>query len=257
MTETQVPTGNDTRPEWLLPKYNSGDVAKDIEAQAKAYVDAQKLLGKQTQGTKPAPLGGDPQTFEADGNGAVAQRIAQINTALSALQAGDASAAARLTALGADPRLVQSALGTMQDTQRRYQSRLHDAAGGKNDYDALNQWITESDQVESFERDSYSQALASGDIRQSTEAIRHMTNRHRESTGYSPSQLSIHVAGGDGPKRIAPYENYNEVAAATSDPRFDKNGPRYDPSYAAEVNARCGISPCLDKGFAIDVKSRN
>lgn len=257
MTGTQ-PTGNDTRPDWLLPKYNSGDTAKDIENQARAYVEAQKLLGQ--RGGAPAapdvaPLGGNPQTFAADGNGVVAQTMAKINTALSRLQAGDPAAEADLVALGADPRLIRSALGTMQDTQRRYQGKLHEAAGGKDQYEALNHWITNGEDVESFERESYAQALASGDIQRSTDAIRHMTNRHRESTGYTPAQLTRTVPGG-GAKRIEGYENIQEVGRATADPRYDRTSPRHDPAYAAEVQARMQISPCLDMGFATDIQSR-
>lgn len=253
MTETE---STDTRPDWLLPKF------KTVEDQARAYIEAQKLIGQrpnpepQMLGLKPAPLGGNPQDFEPDGGGQVAKKIADINSALSALQAGDASALAKLTALGADQRLVQAALGVMQDTQRRYQARLHEAAGGAADYEALNRWIIDSDEVESFERDSYAQALATGDIQRATDAIKHMTNRHRESTGYTPAQLT-HTVPGSAPKRVAAYENFQEVAAATSDPRYDKQSRHHDPNYAAEVNARMQISPCLDKGFAIDVASRN
>lgn len=246
MTEANEQAGNDTL---LAGKYKT---PQDLE---KAYLELQRKLGA-PKTTEVAPLGGKPQEFEADGSGVVARKVAEINTALSALQAGDGSALAKLTALGADPRLVQSALGVMQDTQRRYQARLHEAAGGKENYDALNAWINSDEGVESFERESYSQALASGDIQRSTDAIRHMTNRHREHTGYAPAQLTVSVPGGGGPKRVSAFENIQEVGRATADPRYDRNSPRHDPAYAAEVAARMQISPCLDMGFATDVQSR-
>lgn len=246
MTDTDTQgAGNDTL---LAGKYRT---PQDLE---KAYLELQRKLGA-PKAPEVAPLGGNPQTYEADGNGAVARKVAEINTALSALQAGDGSALAKLTALGADPRLVQSALGVMQDTQRRYQARLHEAAGGKENYDALNNWITSDEHVESFERESYSQALASGDIQRSTDAIRHMSNRHREHTGYTPAQLTVTGHGGT-TKRVAAYENIQEVGRATADPRYDRNSPRHDPTYAAEVKARMQISPCLDMGFSKDVQSR-
>lgn len=227
---------------------------KSQDELVKAYKALESKLGGRPQQAA-APLGGAPQEFEAEASGAVGKKIAEINTALSALQAGDMSAAAKLTALGADPRLVQSALGVMQDTQRRYQARLQEAAGGKDNYDALNRWINEDPKVESFERDAYSEALNSGNIQRSTEAIRHMANLHRDSTGYAPAQLSISVPGG-GTKRVDAYANVNEVGAATGDPRYWKDSRNYDPVYAAEVQARMAISPCLDKGFTPDIQSR-
>ena len=234
----------------LAGKYKT---PQDLE---KAYLELQRKLGA-PRGNAPqaAPLGGNPQEFEADGTGAVSKQIAKLQTALSRLQAGDVAAEADLVALGADQRLVRATLGTIQDTQRRYQARLQDAAGGKDNYEALNEWITSDSAVESFERESYAQALASGDIQRSTDAIKHMTNRHRDHTGYAPAQLTHIVPGGE-QKRVAGYESVADVGRATADPRYDRTSPRHDPNYAAEVQARMQISACLDPGWSNDIKSR-
>lgn len=248
MTDTEGQAGNDTL---LAGKYKT---PQELE---KAYLELQRKLGAPRQGTpEAAPLGGKPQEFESDTNGEVAKFRAKTSTALSKLHAGDPAAESELVALGWDRSVVRAQLGVAQDTQRRYMAKLHEAAGGKENYDALNEWITGDDGVESFERESYSQALASGDIQRSTEAIRHMTNKHREHTGYAPAQLTVSVPGGNGAKRIEAYSNIQEVGRATADPRYDRNSPRHDPAYAAEVQARMQISPCLDPGFAQDIKNR-
>jgi len=240
----------DTEGQLLAGKYKT---PQDLE---KAYIALQKKLGEPRSAPDVAPVGGKPAEFDADGSGVVAKKMAEFNTALARLNAGDPSALPTLIALGGDPQSLRRALGVAQDMQKRALSLVHGAAGGKEAFESLNQWVNESPEVESFQRDAYEDALASGDLQRSTEAVKHMAELHRNHTGYTPSQLTVSVPGG-GPKRVAPYSDTGEVGRATSDPRYDRTSPRHDPAYAAEVQARMQISPCLDPGFASDVQSRN
>ena len=245
MTEQEA----DTESQLLAGKYKT---PQDLE---KAYLELQKKLGAPREGTRVAPVGGTPQDATPEGRGDVARQMAEFNTALARLNAGDPAALPTLIALGGDPQALRRALGVAQDMQKRALSLVHGAAGGKESFESLNQWINESDQVESFQRDAYQDALASGDLQRSTEAVKHMAELHRNHTGYAPSQLTVSVPGG-APKRVSGYDSIEEVGAATADPRYFKDSPRHDPAYAAEVQARMQISPCLDKGFASDVPNR-
>lgn len=239
----------DTEGQLLAGKYKT---PQDLE---KAYIELQKKLGVPKSDIKIAPVGGEPQAFSADANTAFARHMAKFNTAVAKLNVGDASAAPELIEMGADPNGVRLALGNAQAAQRRAQAMREEIVGGKAALDSLHEWMQDGG-VELFELDAYQQAQNSGDMQRQLEAIRHMQQRHKESTGYTPSQLTVSVPGG-GPKRVAPYSDTGEVGRATSDPRYDRTSPRHDPAYAAEVQARMQISPCLDPGFASDVQSRN
>jgi hypothetical protein len=234
MTEVE---STDTRPDYLLPKF------KTVEDQARAYVEAQKLLGQRAapEAPKIAPLGGEPETFNADASTAFARQMAKFNTSLAKYVAGNPEGANELIAMGVDPRAARMGLGVAQDTQRQYDAMVQAPAGGREAFDGLNEWMQSSPEVHDFERESYRQALASGDINRATQAVTHMTNKHRESTGYTPQQLT-HVVPGGGQKRVSGYSDIYEVGQA-----YEAAGK--DPVKLAEFDARCSVSECLQNGF--------
>lgn len=230
-TDTQEP-GNDTL---LAGKYKT---PQELE---KAYLELQKKLGQRPGAPPVAPLGGTPEVAEPDGNTAAAKHIAKFNTALAKLQAGDPAAEAELIAMGGDPRAIRMTLGYAQQTQRKFTETYQAPAGGKEGFEALAQWMDESPDVEPFERDMFATAMASGDIGKTTEAVKYMTNKHRESTGYSPAQLT-HVVPGGGTQRVEGFADEYELGRAYAEAEGD-------PAKMAVFNARCGVSDFIGMGF--------
>lgn len=251
------------RPDYLLPQFES------VEAQARAYVDAQKLIGRQAPQqpaqAPPAPAGAPgagmaavspagslapptPAGLAGDWQRALApyaQTWAQ-NGALSEAQYQQAEA------LGYPRGMVdQFFAGAKAQVDLRVQ-RAQERVGGRENLDAMLSWARGN--LKPAELQQYEAARTNlADDGSFDRWVEVLEARWRSSTGNAPNaQL---VGSGSANAGVKPFGSYAEYAAEVAKPEHDAQTPE-GQRFRTETRKRLAASPWL-KDFEAHADARN
>lgn len=226
------------RPDWLLPKF------KSVEDQAKAYVDAQKLLGKAKPVDKmgiPKPGEEGPEA-EAEAEGAEAPRVldtAYVQELGSEWYANDGKLTDEtydklMKDHHADRALVDAMMSNQAAVARAENITLIQAAGvaDEAEFGQVAQWASKN--LPEAEQNAINEML--GDISpvKRGAAIQHLKTKFDAARGPSKPRLAGKQTGSPS---LKPITTQAEVSAAMDDARYFAETPE-GAAYRKQVNQR-------------------
>jgi hypothetical protein len=216
------PKPDPSRPEWLDPKF------KSIEEQAKAYLDAQKLIGKkEVKSEEPAPGALSPAELQAFTN-----EFAKEG------RLSDATYEA-LSKKGLPREFVDSYIEGQKARAEGLVGEVWKEAGGKAAYKSVVDWAKENLSYE--ELVIHNQDVNSGDLRRMASAVKNITARFK-AAGQSlpqeeiPNRLSGRpVTGGS---NVQPFANSKELLEFQRHPLY-----KTSEAFRQNVQARLAVTP--------------
>jgi hypothetical protein len=219
--------GNDgsQRPDWLLPKFSS------VEAQAKAYVEAQKLLGQRSNGgsggSPSIPDGGAPKAGSLDVSNLFSEWVA--NNGFSE------ETKAKLVQQGQDINTVDTLMRGQKALADQAYSELMSHAGGEDSYQKMVQWAATNYSAE--ERKVFNAMVASNDPVQRKMAVDGLQARYGMVNGFEGLFQEFQNSGTPGAAPITPYATKSEFLKDVKSKEY-----KSDPTFRARVEARAKLS---------------
>lgn len=218
----EQPAGD--RPSWLPEKF------KSPEDMAKAYSELEK---KQSSTEKPAPAKTpDPKApAQTDAQKAVADAGLDFDALTKEYaEKGELSkdTLAKLEAKGIPQATVSAYVEGQKAVAEQRNARLMDTVGGKEGFEAINQWATANLSAEELQA---ANAALAGSEQQAKLVLEGIKSRYQAAVGTDGSR----VTGSTVPQvsGVKAYASNAEIVSAMNDPRYGK-----DPAYRASVEQR-------------------
>lgn len=209
------------RPAWLPEKF------KTPEDLAKAYGELERSQSQQQQPPKKKD-DENPSTKPGDQKPAAGEGIDFDVMAQEIVQSGDISPQSRslLLKAGIPDAMIQSHVDNLKSQASSLQSTIHEAAGGKEAFEAMRTWATGGGLTEA-ERTFLGVQAAKGP-EQAKIAVAQLRARFEAVNGKLPT-----LVGGQPGSGTIGFRSTAEMVAAMKDPRYEK-----DPAYRADVEKR-------------------
>lgn len=138
-----------------------------------------------------------------------------------------------LAGKGLSKELVDNYIAGQTARANAYTNSLREHVGGKEALDSLIEWA--GNNLSDSEIKTANKALTGGDSESAKLVLDGLRARYTKANGKDPSLLNS--AGGDKTPDVKPFASNAELVEAMSDPRY-KNGPKGDPAYRKQVEAR-------------------
>ena len=135
-----------------------------------------------------------------------------------------------------DRQQAQQEQGVTPEQGAQVVKSVFEQAGGEQRYHAMAAWAAKT--LDDQAVLSFNQAINSGDVGRAVSAVKSLQYDYMAATGYEPRLVGGRAPASEGPKG---YQNEAQVVAAMMDPRYQQ-GPKQDPAYVAEVEARLNAS---------------
>jgi len=216
------------RPEWLPDKF------KSPEDLAEAYNNLERKQGAPEESAEDLPPTEPTEAPSQD-----AQVTAISGASEEFMESGALSDATydNLAKSGLSRELVDSYIAGQEALQQSGEAELLEAVGGRESYDKMSEWATES--LSDKQLEAYNQALETGTDEQAALAIDWLKGKYQEANGVAPSLAQGKTSGSGS----SAFESRAQVMAAMSE-RDATGRKRYevDPAYRTEVERRLAIS---------------
>ena len=234
-----------------IPEKFVKDGKPDYEALAKAYKELEKKQsGKATESGKKdeeeedtndeaegeAPKPTDEETPPSEDEARDTAESAGVDyDALTAeyLESGKLADSSydTLEKAGIPRGLVDQYIAGQEAIQSETRSAVFNSVGGEAVYNDMLGWA--ADNLSEAEIDAYNTAVNSGNMNQTTLAVKGLKARYQADEGQEPTVR----LGGNAVSEAVGYKSWAQVTKAMNDPRYAK-----DPAYIAEVEAKIAAS---------------
>jgi hypothetical protein len=224
--------GQDQRPEWLPPKFNSPE---DL---AKAYSELERKLGQGgSQENQPSQETNQEDT-KPSGDFLQSQQQATDQLADKGLdfsefqreymEQGGLSddSYAKLEQAGFSRSFVESWIAGQEALVAQVRNDVFSTVGGEENYQHMVQWAVQS--LSPQEIEAFNQAVESGSIAQAKMAVAGLFARFQDAAGSEPNLLV-----GDRASPSAGFRSQDEMIRAMRDPRY-----KTDAAYRADVERK-------------------
>lgn len=224
------------RPSWLPEKF------KSPEDLARAYSELEGKLGgakdepDQDQKTENVPEEG-PKDPDQEQNKEGQDTPANVDiAALSAEWAENGTLSdtsyADLEAKGFDRDTVNQIAAALSAQAEFATQRITEAAGGKEQLDAMFAWASTSLSADQIE--NYNKAFEGNDVNAAVLAMEGLKVEYQKANGSAPART---LGGRQAPAATNGYQSLAQITAAMNDPRY-----RTDPAYRREVEQKVALS---------------
>lgn len=231
----QEPTGSEApkpeesqRPEWLLPKF------KTPEDQAKAYIELEKMKGKQESPPSPEKKEDAPQAGEAPkaDDGAVKEELAKHKIDFDALteEYGENNGLKpesykALEAAGIPKNVVDDYIAGQVAKADAFNNQVYESVGGQETFNAMIEWAKGN--MSPADIEAYNKSLDGGPD-QAKLAVAGLHANYIKATGGSPN-----LVGGSPSTAATGYRSFAEQLRDQRDPRYHS-----DPAFRQEVERK-------------------
>jgi len=218
-------------PEWVADKFR--DSENPVEAQAQAYLEAEKRLHEKSTET-PEP---NPERTEEGVPGPLSDLITEAGSLIDQGQALTDDLYGKFAEQGVPREMVDSYIESQQVVAEAEAARLYEAAGGPDAMATMVEWA--STELTAEQKAEFNEAVRGADRENAVAAIQALKSAYEQAEGAPPSSRVEGGSSAGGPA-VQPFGSTAEMAAAMADPRY-----AVDEAYRQEVERRLSVSSNL------------
>lgn len=237
--ETEMYTGEDTRPEWLPDKFGSAEelaqAYKSLEQQfhssseeRQQQEEEQRFINEEAPEIQATSVSQVHQLLDDRGLDFNVFQEEYNNTGTLSKEAIDA-----LEEVGVSEQVVSTWISGQEALRDQNIDSVYSSIGGESNYNSMIEWAEGN--LQPWEIEAFNKQTENLDVNTQL-AVAGMYARYQNSEGMPPTLMSGEIG-----ENIAPrYESLAQLTSAMSDPKYHS-----DPAYRAKVAQRLGNSNVL------------